>query len=198
MAHYVHLGGLKRMFGHVRVLDPADKSGRPKYERAMWLYKESLKGCSFVIPDKLGWRYLEPKDNADVHEQDTDEFADLLQDMAHAKKMEPFKDFTLEFSALAMASQLFIREKFLRCTTYRLMKCCQLLNITQSPQALFQLLNFIQDGLHEMQIMKLPDPEVETETGMDMKLTVHRDDDVKTIEKPLTVKEGEMKTGVAF
>jgi hypothetical protein len=55
---------------------------------------------------------------------------------------------------------------------------------------------FIQDGLRELQRMNLPIPETETETGLDMKMTFHRDDDVKVIEAPLTIKEGELKTGM--
>jgi hypothetical protein len=31
-----------------------------------------------------------------------------------------------------------------------------------------------------------------------MKMTFHRDDDVKVIEAPLTIKEGEAKTGMAL
>ena len=198
MARYLHLGGVRKEFHHLKVVDPNDKSGKPKFERAMLIYKPSLKGKSFYVPDACGWKYLDPKDNADVHQQDCDNFAELLQDMAHAKKMRPFGDFSDEFAALAMASTMYLQDKFLRCTTYSLVKCLQLLDIPVSKPAIFQLLMFIQDGLRELQRMNLPIPEAEEETGLDMKISVHRGDDVKIIEAPLTIKEGELKTGVAM
>jgi len=198
MARFLHLGGVHREFHHLKVVDPDDKSGKPKFERAMMIYKPTLKGKSFWVPDSCGWKYLDPKDNADVHVQDSNDFADLLRDMAHAKKMRPFGDFTDEFAALTMASSLYVQEKFLRCTTYSLVKCLQLLDIPVNKPAIFQLLMFIQDGLRELQRMNLPIPETETETGLDMKMTFHRDDDVKVIEAPLTIKEGELKTGMAL
>ncbi len=198
MARHLHLGGVKREFHHVKVVDPNDKSGKPKFERAMMLYKPTLKGKSVYIPDSCGWKFLDPKDNADVHQQDADNFAELIRDMAHAKKMRPFGNFNDEFIALAMASQLYLSEQFLRCTTYSLVKFCQLLEITVSKSSLFQLLMFIQDGLRDLQRMNLPMPETETETGLDMKISVHRGDDVKVIEAPLTIKEGEQKTGMAL
>ena len=198
MARHLHLGGLKRECHHVKCVDPNDKTGKPKFERAMMLYKPTLKGKSVYIPDSCGWKFLDPKDNADVHEQDSANFAELLQDMAHAKKMRPFGNFDDEFAALAMASTMYRTDQFLRCTTYSLVKFCQLLEITVSKAALFQLLMFIQDGLRDLQHMALPIPETETETGLDMKMTFERGDDVKVIEAPLTLKEGELKTGMAM
>lgn len=193
------LGGLKREFHHLKVVDENHQLGqKEKFERAMLIYKPQMKGVSFWVPDSCGWRYLDPKDNADVHTADVIEFGELLQDLAHAVKMQPFGNFQSEQDALRISSELWHREKILRCTTYRLVKCCQLLDIiTDDYTGIFQLLNFFQDGLQQLRTMNLPLPE-ETEEVGEMRMTLHRGDDVKTWDEPLALRAGEIKTGMAL
>jgi hypothetical protein len=194
VSNHNRLGDLRREAHHLKQVEHG-KNGKSTFERALFLYKPNLKGRSVYIPDACGWKYLDPKDNEDVRDQDTLDFAELLKDFAHNVKMNPFGNFQDEAIAFDMARRLSITSGFMRCTTYSLVKFCQLLDITVDDKAIFQLLNFVQDGLREVQVMTLPEPDAETEIG-DMRVNIHRDDDVISFDAPLTVRAGELKTGV--
>jgi hypothetical protein len=187
------LGGLHKSFDHLQLVDGTE--GKKKFERAMMLYKPTIKGRSFWVPDSCGWKYIDPVDNADMHDTDVIAFADLMKDVAQTARLAPLGNYRPEMEAFEMAAKLAHRSGFLRMTTYSLVKCCQLLDITVDDLAIYQLLNFIQDGLRELQIMALPLPQEETEIG-EAKCNLLRGDEVKTWHEPLTVKSGELSTGV--
>lgn len=194
MARYDRLGGLKREFHHLKIAD--ETTQKPKYERAMMIYKPALMGRSCYIMGSNGWMYIDPKDNQDVAEYDWREFETLKKDVLRSALFYPNQDFSMEVEALHIASLLNHQTGIMRLTAYNLIKYCQVLDITVDGPALCQLLMFIQDGLSELQKMGLPEPETVKEVGeADMKFS--RGDDVKTWTEPVVVREAEIKTGVA-
>jgi hypothetical protein len=193
MAKYNRLGGLRREFHHVKVVD--GEPGKPKYERAMFLLKHAIKGKSFCIPDSCGWKYIEPSDNFDVTAQDHANFEELKMDLLRSATLHPRQDFTDEMDALRVADLLNRNTGIMRVTAYSLVKCCQLLDITADGPGLCQLLMFIQDGLRELQVMRLPLSEADTEVG-EAEVTLQRGGETKTWTEPLVVREGEVKVGM--
>lgn len=192
MLHY--LGDLKREHHHLKVKG-SDKKGKPRYERAIFIYKPSILGRSFWVPDSCGWKYMEPKDNADMVETDTQAFAEIRDHVMRCTLLDPAYDPAYENESLAFAVAMNRNSGFMLMTGYSLVRCCQLLDITVTPPALAQLLMFIQDGIQEMAKMPLPEPDKEVEMG-EMTLTLDRGGDVKQWDEKLTVTEGELKSGV--
>jgi hypothetical protein len=186
MASINFLGGLKREFHHVKVAG-ADID-KPKYEGAMVLLKEEMQGCSFIIPQSAGWKYIEPKDNRDAAGWDMKEFDEIARKTLFAKQLgRPAHEWADDAAAIIMAEQMHDQSGFLYTLGYNLVKCCQLLNIAVSGPALAQLLMFIQDGLSALRTMPLHAPEASQEIG---ELSITMND--KTEVRPLSVSESEM------
>ena len=192
-------GGIIRELHHVKVLeqDEADptKIAKPKYERALMLYRPELAGRSCYIPGSCAWKYLDPHDNNDMAEWDLENFSAVCQDLSHGMKMQPYGNFTMEIWAIKYANLVHAKSKFMRMTGYSLAKFLQLLDVEVTEKRIYALLNYVQDGLRDLQIMALPLPEEETEVG-EATYTLYRNDEPISRDVPLTIREGEMKTGV--
>lgn len=192
-------GGIVREFHHLKVLDQdpeiPGQIKKPRFERAMMLYRPELKGRSCYIPDSCGWKYLDPKDNLDVHDNDVIDFAEMLKELALNVKLRPMGNFHPEFEAIRMSKIVNEKSQFMRMTGYFLSKTLQLLEVDLTERNVYRLLSYVQDGLRDLQTMKLPLPEEVTEIG-ESTFTLWRNDEPIVREVPLTVKAGELKTGV--
>lgn len=189
-----YLGELMREHHHVKVKG-SDKQGKARFERAIFLYKPTILGRSFWVPDSCGWKYLEPKDNHDMAEVDRGAFEEIRKHVLQQTLLNPGYRPALEYEAMALAVAMNRDSGFLLMTGYSLVRCCQLLDITICAPALAQLLMFIQDGIQDMAKMPMPQPDKEVEMG-EMKLTLDRGGEVKTWDEPLTVKESELQSGI--
>ena len=181
------LGGLKREFHHVKVVDGENLNGRLKYEGAMVILKEECPGRSFMIPQSAAWKYIDPKDNVDARAWDIEEFDRIASKVYFRKSLgAPASQWADDAAAIVMAEQMAEKSGFLYTLGYNLVKCCQLLDITVSGSSLSQLLMFIQNGLSDLRRMKLHIPEDSQEIG---EISITMND--KTTVQPLALTESE-------
>ena len=161
------LGGIKREMHHVKQV----RDGQDRYEPAMFIIREELKGRSFIVPLSCLWKYLDPKDNVSMRQLDAIEF-DRLANKIYQQRMfmsgvrgETSKQLAEDAAAIILAEQFNENTGIMLCTGFSLVKCCQILDITVSGQSLGQLLMFIQDGLDDLKNMPNAEEENTVEQG---------------------------------
>jgi hypothetical protein len=161
MAHINFLGSLKRELHHVKAMSG---TGEEKYEPAMFIFKEELRGKSFIVPLSCLWKYLDPRDNQDMRRADAAEFNRMAERIYFKRKFSVDRSRTADdAAAIIMAEQMNESTGVMLCTAYGLVKCCQLLELTVGTQTLAQLLMFIQDGLDDLKNM----PNAEAENAIE-------------------------------
>jgi len=192
-------GGIIREFHHLKLIDQDETDptqlNKPRFERAMMLYRPELKGRSTYIPGNCAWKYLDPKDNEDVHDQDVENFSDVCKALASNMKLNPFGNFLLEMRSIRMCNLLHHRSKLMYMTSYFLCNTIQLMEVELNEKNVYRLLSYVQDGLRDLQTMALPLPEETVDVG-EVTYTLYRNDEPIVREAPLTIKQGELKTGV--
>ena len=69
------------------------------------------------------------------------------------------------------------------------------MEVELNEKNVYRLLSYVQDGLRDLQTMALPLPEETVDVG-EATYTLYRNDEPIVREAPLTIKQGELKTGV--
>jgi hypothetical protein len=180
--HRKYIEGLERSYDYVLV----NKGDHEDYVPAMIIKRNRLKGRSFIITQDALWKYDDPENsrNPKLMATDMQEFGVVMErcearELIAVTRLDRWRAMS-DHVCIEVAGLLNKAFGILLCTGYNLSKCLQMMDLWPKghvPEAAFQLLWWIQDGLDQLKDMPEHRPE----------------DDKKTVAGEVTLWQGSTK-----